>query len=99
MVNLILGYDDIDNGQELTVLFNQNGDTIADVGIDGQADIILEPRLDLILNYRWFFTDTWQLVVKGENLLDEEIEFSQGGLVFQSWQTGREFSLGLNMNL
>ncbi len=98
VLNLILGYDDIDNGQELTVLLNQNGDTVSDVGIDGQADIILEPRLDLIINYRWYFTDSWQFVFKGENLLDKPVEFTQANNVYQSWKTGREFTFGLNWN-
>ena len=98
VLNLILGYDDIDNGQELTLLLNQNGDTVSDVGIDGQADIVLEPRLDLTLNYRWYFTDSWQFVFKGENLLDEPVEFTQAGKIYQSWETGREFSFGLNFN-
>ncbi len=98
VVNLIFGYDDIDNGQELTILLNQNGDTIADVGVNGQADVILEPRLDLIVNYRWYFADAWQLVVKGENLLDEPVEFTQAGNIFQSWKTGRELTLGVNLD-
>ena len=98
VLNLILGYDDIDNGQELTILLNQNGDTIADVGIDGQADIILVPQLDLIVNYRWYFTDSWQFVFKGENLLDQPVEFTQANNVYQSWKTGREFTFGLNWN-
>jgi len=96
VVNLIFGYDDVDNGQEFTLLLNQNGDTIADVGVNGQADVILEPRLDLIVNYRWYFTDSWQLVVKGENLLNAPVEFTQAGNIFQSWETGRELTLGLN---
>jgi len=98
IVNVILGFDDIERNQELTLLLNQVGDTIVDVGVSQQPDIILEPRLDLILNYRWYFADNWQFIFKGENLLDEEVEFTQGGNIFQQYRTGRQYTFGLNWN-
>ena len=96
IANLILGYDDIGRNQELTVLFNQLGDTIVDVGVSGQPNIILEPRLDITLNYRWFFADNWQLTFKGENLTDTEVEFTQGGNPYLEYKTGRVWTVGLN---
>lgn len=96
IANLILGYDDIARNQELTVLFNQLGDTIVDVGVSGQPNIILEPRLDITLNYRWFFADNWQLTFKGENLTDAEVEFTQGGNSYLEYKTGRVWTVGLN---
>jgi len=98
ILNLILGYDDIERNQELTLLLNQLGDTIVDVGVSGQPDIILEPRLDVTLNYRWYFADDWQFFFKGENLTDEDVEFTQGGNIYQSYRTGREWTFGLNWN-
>ncbi len=98
IANLILGFDDIERNQELTVLLNQVGDTIVDVGVSQQPDIILEPRLDLTVNYRWYFADNWQFIFKGENLLDEEVDFTQGGNTFQQFKTGRQYTFGLNWN-
>ena len=98
VANLILGFDDIENGHELTLLFNQNGDTIVDVGVSGQADVVLEPRLQVDLNYRWFFTDTWQFVFKAQNLTDDEVETTQDDRTFQSFKTGREYTFGVNWN-
>lgn len=98
ILNFIIGYDDIKNNQEVTLLLNQSGDTIVDVGVSQQPDIILEPRWDVVLNYRWYFADAWQLVFKGENLTNSEVEFTQGGNVYQSYRTGRQFTLGLNWN-
>jgi outer membrane receptor protein involved in Fe transport len=98
IANLILGFDDIERNQELTLLLNQVGDTIVDVGVSQQPDIILEPRLDLTMNYRWYFADNWQFLFKGENLLDSEVEFTQGGNVFQQYKTGRQYTFGLNWN-
>ena len=98
VLNVIIGYDAIDNNQELTLLLNQNGDTIVDVGVSQQPDIILEPRFELDLNYKWYFAEDWQLVVNGNNLLDEDFEFTQGGKTYQEYRTGREYTVGLNWN-
>ena len=96
IANLIFGYDDIGNDHELTLLLNQNGDTIVDVGVSQQPDVILEPRMDLTVNWRWYFANSWQFIFKGENLLDAEVEFTQGGNVYQSYKTGPQFTIGLN---
>ena len=94
--NLVLGFDDIDRNQELTVLLNQNGDTIVDVGTSGRPDIIEEPRLDLGVRYTWYFSDNWQFRVKLQNLLDEPVELTQGGQTFRKFKTGRKYEIGFN---
>jgi len=94
--NLALGYDDIEWNQELTLLLNQNGNTIVDVGINGAPDVIKEPRLELGIRYKWFFSDSWQLRFKMDNILDDETEFTQGGQPFLVYKTGREYQLGFN---
>ncbi len=94
--NVVLGYDDIENNQEVTLLMNQNGETIVDVGVSGLPNIISEPRFELGLRYKWFFSDNWQLRVKLDNILDSKTEFTQGGQPFQVYETGREFEIGLN---
>jgi TonB-dependent receptor len=96
--NLILGYDDISRGQELTLLFNQSGDTIVDVGVSGQPDIIEEPRLSVDLNYRYYISEALTIRVKVEDLLDTEIEFTQGGRIFQKYNTGQKFQAGVDWN-
>jgi len=93
--NLALGYDDVEWNQEATLLLNQNGNTIVDVGINGAPDVIKEPRLELGFRYTWYFADNWQLRVKLDNLLDDETEFTQGGKPFLVYKTGREYQLGV----
>lgn len=95
-LNLIVGYDDIAQGHELTLLLNQSGDTIVDVGVSGQPDVILEPRLDLNLVYRYSLSDTFTFRMKLENLLDSELEFTQGGNIFQSYKRGYEVKAGFD---
>ena len=94
--NLIFGYDNIGAGHQLTVLLNQNGQAIADVGVSGQPDVFLEPRLDLNVVYRYEFSDSLTIRAKLENLLDDEVEYSQGGQVFQIYNRGPTIQVGLD---
>lgn len=94
--NLIFGYDNISAGHQLTVLLNQNGKSIADVGVSGQPDVFLEPRLDLNVVYRYEISDALTLRAKLENLLDDEVEYTQGGQVFQIYNRGPTIQVGLD---
>jgi TonB-dependent receptor len=94
--NLIFGYDHVSAGHQLTVLLNQNGKSIADVGVSGQPDVFLEPRLDLNVVYRFDISDALTLKAKLENLLDDEVEYTQGGQVFQVYNRGPSIQVGLD---
>ena len=94
--NLILGYDDIVNGHELTVLLNQNGETVVDKGVSGQPDIIEEPRLSLNVTYQYSLTETLDFKAKIDNLLNSEVEFTQAGNVFQRYEKGIKFKAGID---
>jgi TonB-dependent receptor len=94
--NLIFGYDNISAGHQLTILLNQNGRSIADVGVSGQPDVFLEPRLDLNIVYRFDISESVTLKAKLENLLDDEVEYSQGGQVFQIYNRGASVQLGVD---
>ena len=96
--NLVVGYDDIENGHEITLLANQNGETIVDVGTSGQADIIEEPRFDLNLNYKYEINDELSFKAKLKNILNSEIEFTQGGNVFQRYEKGMQLQAGIDWN-
>ncbi|MEH6559386.1 MAG: TonB-dependent receptor [Oceanicoccus sp.] len=94
--NLILGYDDISSGHELTLLLNQNGETVVDKGVSGQPDIVEEPRLSMNLNYKYAISDAFTFKAKVENILNQEVEFTQGGNVFQSYERGMKFKAGID---
>ena len=94
--NLILGYDDISNGHEFTLLLNQNGETVVDKGVSGQPDIIEQPRLSMNLNYQYALSDTFTFKAKLENILDQEVEYTQGGNTFQSYEKGAKFKAGID---
>ncbi len=94
--NLVLGYDNLEGGHQVTLLFNQNGESIADVGIFGQPNVILEPRGELNLVYRYDLTEAAVLKARLENIFDEEVQYTQGGQVFQQYEKGTTFQLGLD---
>ena len=94
--NLIVGWDDLERGQELTLLLNQNGTSIRDVGINNLPDILEEPRLELNLTYSISLNDNFSVKAKVKNLLDEDVEFTQGGNTFRSYSKGASFEAGLD---
>ena len=96
--NLVIGYDDLSAGQQLTLLYNQNGKSIADVGVLGAPDVYLEPRGELNLVYRYDISEAATLKARIENLLDEKVEYTQGDGVFQSYEKGTTFQLGFDWN-
>jgi TonB-dependent receptor len=94
--NLIVGFDHIPSGQEVTLLLNQNGKSIQDVGISDLPDVIQEPRLNLNLNYRWRLAKGLEFKAKVNNLLNSDVKFTQGGQVFQSYRRGTEIEAGID---
>ena len=97
--NLILGYDDIVSGQQLTLLLNQSGASIADVGLFGAPDIIFEPRLEANLVYKLDLTDAITVKAKVDNLLNSEVEYTQGGQPYQIYEKGTKFSVSVDWDL
>ena len=93
-----MGYDDFSSRvrQEATLLLNQSGETIIDVGLSGLPNVIEEPRLALDLNYKAFLTDSLVLRAKVGNLLDETVELTQGGRVFQEYKQGVTLQAGID---
>ena len=97
--NLILGYDDIVSGQQLTLLLNQSGESIADVGLFGAPDIIFEPRLEANLVYKLDISDDLTVKAKLDNFLNSEVEYTQGGQPYQLYEKGTKFSVSVDWDL
>lgn len=96
--NLAVGLDDFtgDIRHEVTMLINQAGETIVDVGLTDLPDVVEEPRFDLDLNYKAFITESLVFKAKAGNLLDETVEFTQGGQVFQEYKQGVTLEAGID---
>lgn len=93
--NIVLGYDNFPGGHQLTLLYNHNGESIADVGILGLPNIVLEARGELNLVYQYDISEAATLRARVENLLDQEVEYTQGGELFQSYDKGATFQLSV----
>jgi hypothetical protein len=95
VVNAQLGWDAVEAGTSVALLFNVVGPRIREVGAQGAPDIYEEavPRLDLV--FRQKLGDTFKLGIKAKNLIDPEVRFTQGDRVVSSVRKGRSFSLSL----
>ncbi|MEE4278387.1 MAG: TonB-dependent receptor [Halieaceae bacterium] len=94
--NFVIGYDNVPRGHQLTLLYNHNGSSIADVGIFGLPNVVLEERGELNLVYRYDISDTAMLSARIENIFDAAVEYTQGGDLFQVYDKGTAFQLGIN---
>ncbi|MEE4107779.1 MAG: TonB-dependent receptor, partial [Halieaceae bacterium] len=94
--NFVLGYDNLSGGHQLTLLYNQNGESIADVGILGLPPIVLQARGELNLVYRYDLGESGRITARIENLFDQEVEYLQNGQTFQFYEKGTTFQLGFN---
>ena len=95
ILNLQLGYDDSDRGIEATLLFNQVGERITEVGVLGAPDKYEQPTGILDFVFRWRLNDHWRFKAKFGNLLDSRFEIRQGPETTQRYSNGRTASLGL----
>lgn len=100
--NLILSYSNYETGIEGSLAYNYTGERIALVGAVNAPDVLEEARgkLDFLLKYQFVMWQTdLELEFKLQNLLDEEIEWTQGGRVYERYRPGVSYSLGVKMSL
>ncbi|MFK8042586.1 TonB-dependent receptor domain-containing protein [Congregibacter sp.] len=94
--NFVIGYDNVPGGHQLTLLYNHNGESIADVGILGLPNVLLEERGELNLVYRYDISEKATLKARVENIFDAEVEYTQGDQIFQFYEKGTTFQLGFD---
>jgi TonB-dependent receptor len=96
--NLLLSYVDYDLGVTSSILYNYTDERIVLVGDNNAPDIIEEGRgvVDLLFKYEfeWKNTDLG-FEAKAGNVFDTKIEWTQGGLSYENWQPGINYSIGL----
>ena len=90
-----MGYDDIDRGINAALLYNVFGERIVDVGTNGAPDIYQQPFPQLDFVYSHEFRDRWKLKFRARNLLDSEVEITQGDKTRRSFKLGRQYKLSL----
>ena len=96
--NLILAYAPYTGGLEGSLAFNYTGERIVLVGAENAPNIIEAARgqLDLLLRYA-FQLRSFPLEVefKARNLLDAQVEWTQGGLLYERYDPGISYGLSL----
>lgn len=93
VVNVQLGY--IGERHEANLLFNRFGRRISEVGVQGQPDIYEEPFGSLDFLWRTSLAEDWRVTFRLRNLLDPEVQFTQGGLDTRTFKRGREALVSL----
>ena len=100
--NLILTYSNYDAGIESSLAYNYTGERIILVGAESAPNIIEQARgqLDFLLRYSFFGFDTdLELEFKVKNILDDRVEWTQGGLLYERFKPGVSYSLGLRASI
>lgn len=96
--NLLFSYQDYDSGITGSIAYNFTGDRIILVGDNNSPDIIEEDRhrVDLLLKYAFEWRNSeLEVEAKAANIFDEEVEWTQGGQLYERWDPGVTYSIGL----
>ena len=96
--NLVLSYENFDLGLKGSLAYNYTGERIVLVGDRNDPNIEQDARgqLDFTLKYTFFQWDNeWEVEFKAKNLLDDEYKLTQGGRLYEQWETGIDWSIGL----
>jgi outer membrane receptor protein involved in Fe transport len=91
--NAQLGYENIDWGTRIAVLYNVFGERIRTVGAAGLPDIFEQPfhQLDFVASQQ--LGAGFAVGFRARNLLDLPVEFTQAGHVTETTRKGRHFQL------
>ena len=77
------------------MLYNVFGERIVDVGTNGAPDIYQQPRPVLDFVYSQKFGDHWKFKFRARNLLNAEVEITQGDKTRRSFDVGREYTAAI----
>ncbi len=98
--NAFVTWEQPDWGTELGVFYNVYGPRISEVGINGIPDIYEQPfhRVDLSASQS-IGKSGFKLKAALENLLDQSVRLTQGGLSVQQYRPGLRFTFNLSWSL
>jgi len=94
LFNLLVGYDG--SAHDAAVALNYTGDRLDAAGRNGQPDIVEESRFLVNVTYDYAWSDSLSFNAEVENLLDEEVELTQGGKIREEYDPGVDFTVGLD---
>ena len=92
LFNAQIGYEPY-SGTTATLLYHYFGDRIDSVGIEGAPDLIQEGYGELNFIFIKELNRNWQITAKAKNILDARSEITQGSLLTNGFNLGREASI------
>ena len=95
VVNAGLTYQSTGGSFSATVLYNALGRRVAEAGASGLPDTYEEARQVFDASVQASLFQQLTLKVDGKNLLNSRYLWTQGGVIRQSYLTGRSVSVGL----
>ena len=98
--NLILSYAHIGRGIEGSLAYNYTGERIVLVGAENAPNIVeaSRGRLDLLARYLFdLFGRAMEVEFKARNLLDDDVEWHQGGLLYERYNRGIGYNVSVKV--
>jgi len=92
LFNVQIGYEPY-SGTTATLLYHYFGDRIDSVGIEGAPDLIQQGYGELNFIFIKELNRNWQVTAKAKNILDVRSEITQGSLLTNGFNLGREASI------
>ena len=102
VMNLNIGYDNINTGRSAVLVFNESGERIVALGSFGAPDYYEQPFAKLDFVVKWQINDSYDeqvkkvgysLGFKAENILDSTSETTQGDLISETYKPGIKYTL------
>ncbi|MBN2531093.1 MAG: TonB-dependent receptor [Deltaproteobacteria bacterium] len=94
VLNCQLGYDNVDNGRSLIMLYNVFGKRISEVGALGLPDTVELPFHSLSFVAKMKVKEKFKFSFKIGNILNQTVAFTQGGKIRWKYKKGISFSVG-----
>ena len=92
LFNVQIGYEPY-SGTTATLLYHYFGDRIDSVGLEGAPDLFQEGYGELNFIFIKELNRNWQVTAKAKNILDARSEITQGSLLTNGFNLGREASI------
>jgi hypothetical protein len=92
--NVQLGFDD-GFKHKGSFTYHLTGEKIREVGVLGAPDVMDQPYGELDFSYTRYVGDHLEFNIKAKNLLNQDIETTQGGFDVNTYRDGTSGSIGL----
>ncbi|MCU0975424.1 MAG: outer membrane beta-barrel protein [Steroidobacteraceae bacterium] len=97
ITNLQFGYDSPGGAHSATLAWNYYGERLFFAGRNGAADAYEQPFGSVDLVYSWYPDDRWSVKLRLQNILDDNLEIEQNGVVVLEQDIGVTYKLDFTL--